>query len=131
MDLTINNTIEIIIVLFFIVTYAFSAFEKIADWKGTLSYYKDLFQGTFVAYWVPSSIGGIILLEIIIVIGLLYGGIEFIQIGSVQTLYFSYIISAFLFLIFLIGQRILKDYDGARNIAIYLIINILGLYFLN
>lgn len=131
MDLTIYNTIEIIIVLFFIVTYTFSAFEKLADWKGTLSYYNNLFQGTLVAYWIPSSIGGIILLEIIIVIGLLYGGYEFIQYGNIETLYFSYIISAFLLLVFLIGQRILKDYNGAQNIAIYLLINILGLYFLN
>ena len=131
MDLTINNTIEIIIVLFFIITYAFSAFEKLADWKGTLSYYKDLFQGTFVAYWIPSSIGGIILLELIVLIGLFYGGYQFIQFGNAETLYFSYIISAFLLLIFLIGQRTLKDYNGAINITIYLIINVLGLYFLN
>lgn len=131
MDLTINNTIEIIIVLFFIVTYAFSAFEKLIDLKGTLSYYKDLFQDTFIAYWIPSSIGGIILFEFIIVIGLLYGGYQFMQYGNIKTLYFSYVLSAFLLLVFLIGQRILKDYEGAKSIAIYLIINILGLFFIN
>lgn len=131
MELTIKNTIELIAILFFVVTYAFSAFEKLADWKGTVAYYNDLFKDTFVDYWIPSTLGFVILLEIIILIGLLYGGYQFIESGSTNTLYFSYIISAFLLLIFLIGQRILKDYDGAKNIAIYLIFNIIGLYFLN
>lgn len=130
MELTIKNTIEIIIVLFFIVTYAFSAFEKLLNWKGTLNYYNNLFKDTFVDYWIPSTIGSIILLEIIVLIGLLYGGYQFIQFENVNTLYFSYILSAFLLLVFLIGQRILKDYNGAKNIAIYLIFNVLGLFFL-
>ena len=130
MELTIKNTIEIITVLFFVITYAFSAFEKLGNWKGTVSYYEGLFKDSFVNFWIPSALGGIILLELIVLGGLLYGGYQFVQFENVDTLYFSYIISVFLLLIFLIGQRILKDYDGAKNIAIYLIFNIIGLYFL-
>lgn len=130
MELTIKNTIVLIIAIFFIITYLFSAFEKIADWKGTLSYYKALFKDNFIEYWVPASIAGIVIFEFVILIGLLYGGFQFILNGSISTLYFSYIISAFLLLTFLIGQRLIKDYQGANSIVIYLIVNILGFYFL-
>ena len=39
-------------------------------------------------------------------------------------------ISAIVLLMFLIGQRIAKDYAGAMNITVYFILNVLGIYLL-
>jgi len=108
----------------------FSAFEKLIEWKKTISYYKNHFKNTFISYWIPASVGGIVILELIIVLGLLYGGYEFIRYGIIATLFFNYLLSAFLLITLLIGQRIAKDYQGATSITIYLIFNILAFYFL-
>jgi len=130
-ELNIKNTLVLITALFFMVTYFFSSFEKLVDWKNTISYYKNHFKDTFISFWVPSALGGIVIFEIIVVLGLGWGVYQFIREGTITILYFSYLISAFLLMTFLIGQRIARDYQGATSITIYLIFNILAFYFLN
>jgi len=41
-----ENSAEILIILFFIITYFFSVIEKVADWKGTVTYYTNHFNKT-------------------------------------------------------------------------------------
>ena len=48
-----NHSAEILILLFFIVTYLFSVVEKLADWKGTIAYYTNHFEKTILQKMIP------------------------------------------------------------------------------
>ncbi len=130
MELLVKDTIVILCALFFTVTYLFSAVEKLTDWNGTIAYYKEHFKRTFLKKGLPYSIGIIVFIELIILLSLFFGLYRFIEFGTVSSLYNSYIMSAGLLLLFLTAQRIAKDYQGSLSILIYLIFNILSLYFL-
>jgi len=125
-----ENSAEILLILFFIITYIFSATEKLADWKGTVIYYTNHFKGTILEKMIPLLLINIILFEIIVFI-LLIVGIYYLMIQN-ETLIavVGLEISAIVLLMFLIGQRIAKDYAGAMNITVYFILNVLGIYLL-
>jgi len=60
-------------------------------------------------------------------------GVSVLTILLNSDVYFGKIglqLSALILILFLIGQRIVKDYPGAMNITIYFILNIIGLYLL-
>jgi len=63
-----ENSAEILLILFFIITYIFSATEKLADWKGTVIYYTNHFKGTILEKMIPLLLINIILFEIIVFI---------------------------------------------------------------
>jgi hypothetical protein len=51
-----NHSAEILILLFFIITYFLSVLEKIADWKGAIAYIKIILKKLFLKtsslfYW--------------------------------------------------------------------------------
>jgi hypothetical protein len=124
------NSAQILIVLFFCITYFFSVFDKLINWKETTTFYNNHFQKTFIKKNIPLVLFIILLIEIIALITLLFG-LYFIVIKS--NFLFAKIgleISAFTLLLFLIGQRLAKDYQGAMNLTVYFILNIFGIYLL-
>ncbi|UMB59577.1 DoxX family protein [Lutibacter sp. A80] len=124
------NSAIILVLLFFIITYFFSVFEKITDWKNTLLYYTNHFKKTILHKMIPIVMIQILIFEITAVI-LLSIGLYFLVIeNTISIAKIGLEISAITLLQFLIGQRLAKDYAGAMNITIYFILNIIGIYLL-
>ncbi|MBP8792654.1 MAG: DoxX family protein [Lutibacter sp.] len=121
---------QILILLFFIITYLFSVTEKLADWKGTISYYTNHFKGTLFQNIVPLLLINVVILEVLTVISLLFGLYFIIQQDTFLLAKIGLEISAITLLSFLVGQRIAKDYQGAMNITVYFILNCIGIYLL-
>jgi len=123
-------TTEVLVIIFFCITYFISVFEKINDWKGTLAYYTNHFKATFLKKYISPILISIVIFESIVFMLL---GVSVLTILLNSDVYFGKIglqLSALILILFLIGQRIVKDYQGAMNITIYFILNIIGLYLL-
>lgn len=115
-----NYITEILILLFLAITFLQSGYDKIADWKGNVGWLKSHFANTFLGNKVPFSLGIILILEIIAGI-LALAGIWFLFNDSKEIALYAGIVSCVTLLFLLFGQRIAKDYDGARTIVIYFI----------
>lgn len=125
-----QHAAEILILLFFIVTYIFSVTEKLADWKGTVAYYSNHFKGTILEKFMQFLLINILFFEIISLILLVFGLYNLVFENSQLIAKIGLEISAITLLQFLIGQRIAKDYPGSMNITVYFILNCIGIYLL-
>ncbi|WCM41107.1 DoxX family protein [Flavobacterium sp. CBA20B-1] len=116
-----NHITEILILLFLAITFLQSGYDKMADWNGNVGWLKSHFANTFLGNKVPFSLGIILILEIIAGI-LALAGIWFLTMNDNKEIaLYSGIVSCITLLFLLFGQRIAKDYDGARTIVIYMI----------
>lgn len=115
-----NYITEILILLFLAITFLQSGYDKIVDWNGNVGWLKSHFANTFLGDKVPFSLGIILILEIIAGI-LSLAGIYFLFNDFKEIALYSGIVSCVTLLFLLFGQRIAKDYDGARTIVIYFI----------
>lgn len=130
MSIFYKHATEVLILLFFIITYIFSFTEKLANWKGTIAYYKNHFKGTILEKIISFSIINIVILEIVILVLLLVGVYNLVLNSDFLIAKIGLEISAIILLVFLIGQRIAKDYQGATSITVYFILNCIGIYLL-
>ncbi len=125
-----NNAASILILLFLAVTFLQSGYDKVTDWQGNVGWLKGHFEKTFIKNHVPHSLMLILVLEIIAGI-LCVAGIFQLLLNDTRTYGFYGAVFSCITLIFLLfGQRIAKDYDGARTIAIYFVPAVLGVYLL-
>ncbi|MDV7186571.1 DoxX family protein [Lutibacter sp. TH_r2] len=130
MEVLKNDTAEILIIVFFIITYFMSVFEKIADWKGTKTYYKNHFQQTFLFKFIPVLLLKVVVFELVTLIFLTIGLYFIFSNSSFEIAKIGLIFSAITLLFFLLAQRIAKDYPGAMNITVYFILNCFGIFLL-
>ena len=111
--------IPIFIGCFWAIVLLQSGLDKIFDWKGNLSWLQSHFEKTPLKSTVTPMLGVVTLIEtlagLLSAIGVVIYLINGSRIWIVQGLILSII--ALLMLIF--GQRVAKDYDGAKTIAIY------------
>jgi hypothetical protein len=125
-----NHSAEILIVLFFCITYFFSVLEKLINWKETVAYYKTHFKKTILKNIIPLLLIIVILLEVLALLTLCAGLYFIVTQNDFLITKIALQISAFTLLLFLIGQRLAKDYQGATSIVVYFILNIFGIYLL-
>jgi putative oxidoreductase len=125
-----NNSAEILILIFFITTYFFSVVEKLGNWKATIAYYNNHFKKSIFQKVVPALLINVIFFETITVILLVVGLYFLVTKNEFLVAKVGLEISAITLLMFLVGQRVVKDYQGAMNITVYFILNIIGIYFL-
>jgi len=125
-----NHSAEIFILLFFIITYFLSVLEKLTDWKGTVAYYSNHFEKTILQKMISLLLIKIVIFEISAVILLTIGLYLLVIESTFIVAKVGLEISAITLLMFLVGQRLAKDYAGAMNITVYFILNVLGLYLL-
>ncbi len=130
MSLFNSHSVEILILLFFIITYFLSVIEKLSDWKGTVLYYSNHFKKTVLQKIMPLLLLNILIFEIVTLILLLIGLYFLVEENSFIIAKIGMEVSAITLLQFLIGQRLAKDYQGAMNITVYFILNIIGIYLL-
>lgn len=125
-----NHITEIIILAFLAITFLQSGFDKIADWKGNIEWLKSHFADTILKNRVPFSVGLILTLEMIAGILSIIGILSILINQNTEIALLSGIISCITLLLLLLGQRLAKDYDGARTIVIYFIPTIFLVYLL-
>jgi len=116
-----NHITEIIILVFLAITFLQSGVDKISDWKGNVEWLKSHFSNTILANRVPFSLKVILILEMIAGILAIIGILSILINQNTEIALISGVISCITLLFLLLGQRIAKDYDGARTIVIYLI----------
>ncbi len=120
----------ILLMIFFIITFLQSALDKILDWKGNVNWLKVHFEKTFLKKHIALSLLNIVALEVITSLLAIYGIIDNIYNDKTEIANLASIFAAITLLFLLLGQRMAKDYDGARTIVIYLIPTLIGVYYL-
>ncbi|KGO89140.1 hypothetical protein [Flavobacterium suncheonense] len=121
-----------IILIFLAITFLQSGYDKIADWKGNVEWLKGHFSQTFIRNQVPASLALILVTEVLSGVFCVVGALQILITDGHRSDFGLYgaILSCITLLFLLFGQRIAKDYDGARTIVIYFIPAILAVYWL-
>lgn len=126
-----NNAASILLLLFLALTFIQSAYEKLFSWQENLNFLKEHFAKTKLKDLVNLALIHLVILELISGVLCVVGVIElFINNGRTFGLYGA-IFSCITLLMMLFGQRLAKDYDGARTIVIYFIPAVIAVYWLN
>src|SRR5690606_3874473 len=125
-----NYYAEIILLAFLAISFLQSGIDKITDWTGNVEWLKSHFAKTILKNQVPFSLGIILTLEMISGILAILGMISLCLNGNTEIALMTAIISSVTLLMLLLGQRLAKDYDGARTIVIYMIPAVLLVYLL-
>lgn len=126
-----TNIASILTLILLAVTFIQSGYDKISDWQGNISWLKGHFANTPIKNMVPFSLAMILVLEVIAGILCLAGCAElFMTNGRTFGLYGA-IFSCITLIFLLMGQRMAKEYDGARTIVIYFIPAVLAVYWLS
>ena len=122
--------LEYLLLIFVLFTFLQSGLDKITDWKGNVSWLNDHFKDSILNGKVPLALGIILILEIFVALTALAGMYFLWTIGDASWAEYSLVLSGITLLFLLLGQRLAKDYDGARTIVIYLMPVLFGLYIL-
>ncbi len=125
-----QNITEVLLLVFLIITFLQSGFDKVADWKGNLSWLKGHFSATPLKNTVPLLLVIILLVEVFAGALCTFGIIQFVLDGESTMALYGAILSCITLLFLLFGQRIAKDYEGAKTIVIYFMPAIFLLYLL-
>ena len=113
----------LLVLAFLAITFLQSGYDKIKDWKGNVEWLNGHFSNTVLAKQVPFALGTVLLLEIVsgvlCVSGIIQNIMQDVVIKGLG--FYGAILSCITLLFLLFGQRLAKDYDGARTIVIYFI----------
>ena len=126
-----NNITSILILIFLAITFLQSGYDKLFYWKDNVDWLKGHFSKTPLKNQVPLALANILVLELISGILCVVGCIELLMNNGRIFGFYGAVFSCITLLMLLFGQRLAKDYDGARTIVIYLISAILAVYWLN
>ncbi|MFK5972891.1 MAG: DoxX family protein [Flavobacteriaceae bacterium] len=130
METLLNKAAEILILIFLIITFLQSAIDKVFDWTGNLSWLKGHFSDTPLRNLVPVLLGTVLLTEMAAGILCAIGIYQITIFGKTAIAFYGAIVSCFSLLMLLFGQRMAKDYDGAKTLAVYFIPAIFLVYLL-
>ncbi len=123
-------TAQILILAYILITFAYSALEKIIQWKQSNIYYKSHFKDTFMERIIPLSLLIVIFFEMLTVILSASGIYCLIRFDEKYIGLYGLVLAAFTLIGLMIGQRIAKDYQGAMLITVYFILTVFGIYLL-
>jgi uncharacterized membrane protein YphA (DoxX/SURF4 family) len=126
-----NNSASILVLLFLAVTFVQSAYEKVFGWKETIDFMKEHFAKSVLKNMVPQALFTLLILELTSGILSLAGCMELLINGGRTFGYYGAVFSCIALLMMLLGQRLARDYDGARTVAIYFIPAILAVFWLS
>lgn len=121
MENILNNAAAILILLFLLISFLQSGIDKIIDWKGNLSWLQGHFKDTPLKDLVAFLLATILLSEVLSGVLCAIGFYQLIFIGESTIAFYGATLSCITLLMLLFGQRVAKDYDGARTIVIYFI----------
>jgi hypothetical protein len=126
-----NNTASVLVLAFLAITFIMSAHNKLFYWNDNLAWLKPHFEKTILKDYVTLATGILLVVELVAGILCLVGIVELYINGGRMFGFYGAVFSCVSLLFMLFGQRLAKDYDGARTIAIYFVIAILGVFWLS
>ena len=126
-----NNTASVLVLVFLTITFIMSAHDKLFHWNDNMAWMKPHFEKTILKYFVPQALGVLVFFELIAGISCVVGIIELYINGGRMFGFYGAVFSCISLLMMLFGQRLAKDFDGARTIAIYFVVAILGVFWLS
>lgn len=126
-----NNVASILILVFLAVSFIQSGYDKLFHWKENVDWLKVHFAKTALKKVVPLALGNILILELIAGVLCTVGAIELVMNHGRTFGFYGGIFSCITLIMLLFGQRLAKDYDGARTIVIYFIPAVLVVNWLN
>jgi uncharacterized membrane protein YphA (DoxX/SURF4 family) len=119
----------LLVLVFFLIVFFQSGLDKIFDYKGNLNFLKDLLKIYFSPTLIELALISVTILELTSGILCLIGIINFVFNDSNFIGLLGLIIGSIALLVLLFGQRVSKNYDGAKTIAIYFILAMVGISF--
>jgi hypothetical protein len=122
--------VEFVLILFVVITFLQSGIDKVLNWKENLNWLTAHFSKTIFKGMVPILLGIITILEILSALLASYGLFEFFYKGSKLFAFYGALTASLTLLMLLLGQRIAKEYEGAKTIVVYLIPTMFLLYLL-
>ncbi len=125
------NIAAILVLIMLAATFIHSGYDKVMDWKGNIEYLKNHFAKSSVSKNIPLALFMILALELISGILCAVGVVELLINNGRRFGLYGSIFSCITLIILLMGQRIAKDYDGARTIVIYFIPAVMAAYWLS
>jgi hypothetical protein len=126
-----TNPASILVLIFLAITFLQSGYDKLFFWKDNVEWLKGHFANTFLANFVPLALLKILVLELIAGTLALIGIVQLLVNDGKSFGFWASVFSCITLLFLLFGQRLAKDYDGARTIAIYFIPAVMGVYWLS
>ncbi len=126
-----NNVASILILVFLTITFLQSGYDKIFYWKDNVEWLKGHFAKTQLKNHVPLALLHVLVLELLSTVLCAVGAIELLLNSGRTFGYYGAVFSCVTLLMLLVGQRLAKDYDGARTIVIYFIPAVMAVYWLN
>lgn len=126
-----NNIASILILIFLAISFLQSGYDKLFYWKDNVSWLKGHFAKTPLRNQVPLALANILILELISGILCIVGCIELLINNGREFGFYGALFSCITLLMLLFGQRLAKDYDGARTIVLYFIPAVMAVYWLN
>jgi uncharacterized membrane protein YphA (DoxX/SURF4 family) len=126
-----NNVASILILVFLAISFIQSGYDKLFYWKDNIDWLKGHFAKTILKNHVPLALMNILILELISGILCVVGAIQLVVNDGRLFGFYGAIFSCITLIMLLFGQRLAKDYDGARTIVIYFIPAVIAVYWLN
>lgn len=130
MNVLTENAAEALLLIFLIITFLQSGFDKIIDWKGNLTWLSSHFAQTPFKGIVPALFFILTVAELAAGILCAIGLVQLLMGNGNNMAFTGALVSCLSLLMLLIGQRIAKDYEGARTIVVYFIPAIFLLFLL-
>lgn len=126
-----SNAAQILLLASLAIIFLQSGFDKILDWKGNLSWLRGHFAKTPFKGMVPLLLGVVLFAEVLTGALCTIGCFELLYLGESTYAFCGASTAGLTLLLLLTGQRIAKDYEGAKTIVIHLIMTVFLLYLLN
>ena len=115
------------VLAFFLIVFIQSGIDKVFDFKGNLSFLNDLLGAFFSRPLITLALISVTILELLSGLLCLIGIVDVLFNGSNFIGLLGLIVGSFALLVLLFGQRVSKNYDGAKTIAIYFILAMIGI----
>ena len=115
------------VLAFFLIVFIQSGVDKVFDFKGNLSFLNDLLGAFFSRPLITIALISVTILELLSGLLCLIGIVDVLFNGSNFIGLLGLIAGSFALLVLLFGQRVSKNYDGAKTIAIYFILSTIGI----
>ena len=122
-----EKIVFVFVLTFFSIVFIQSGVDKVSDYKGNLAFLNDLLKIYFSPPLIEFSLVVVTIFELISGILCLVGIVTFIFNNSNFIGLLGLIIGSIALLILLFGQRVSKNYEGAKTIAIYFIVAMIGI----
>ena len=120
-----TEIVQILSSIFFAIVFFQSGIDKVIDRKGNINFFENHFKNTLFHKIHAQALTALMLLELIAASLCVYGCIYSIVYKNTDFIFYGLLVTSFILLSLLLGQRIAKDYVGAADITIYFILCII------